>query len=439
MSKKVSLSVFIFVLIAAMLISFMAAFTVTTSVYNKSLSDIYSGGTGDLSGDGGSEKLNLLISLIKQNSYYNLSDEDLNASLINGFSYIAGDRYAAYYTKEEYELLTEENNGEMQGIGITIIENADYSCIEVISVMPDSPALEAGVEPGDLIVSVGVGDDSVSVESLGYLAAVKQLQGLAGTQAEFTVRRGDNYSTEKEFKITRGYVTSQSVTYHICKIDSKVGIIKLLQFDLTTPVQFCEAMDALIASGAEKFIFDVRYNGGGDLASITAVLSFMLNKDDIVIRTVDRQGNSTTTKVAEVRYADSSAYSACNVLKEDIGKYAAVVKGHSAVLVNGSTASAAELFTAALMDYQVSEIVGTVTYGKGSMQSIIPLSYYGSDGALKLTTKMYFPPLSDGYDGIGITPDVTVELNESLANINIYKITDEQDNQLQAAIGAIGK
>ena len=102
-----------------------------------------------------------------------------------------------------------------------------------------------------------------------------------------------------------------------------------------------------------------------------------------------------------------------------------------AVLCNGSTASAAELFTSALMDYDKAVSVGNVTYGKGSMQSTIPLT----DGSgVKLTTKMYFPPFSEGYDGIGITPDIEIDMDELLENVNIYKISDAQDTQLQRAI-----
>ena len=233
--------------------------------------------------------------------------------------------------------------------------------------------------------------------------------------------------------------TSESVTYRVCATEPKVGIVKIIQFDLTTPGQFCTAMDSLIASGVEYFVFDVRYNGGGDLASITAVLSYMLEQNDVLIKTRDRSGSEVITKVDEVKYAFTSPYAACNVSKSEIGKYRDKVKGKSAVLTNGSTASAAELFTCALMDYEISEIVGTTTYGKGSMQSIFSLAYYGYDGAVKMTTKMYFPPISDGYDGIGIKPDLEIELDEALKNKNIYKITDEEDNQLQAAISLIVK
>lgn len=384
-------------------------------------------------------KLKLLVDLIKVNSYYEISDEMIYASLLDGFYNVAGDRYAEYYSAEDYAALTAENAGDSQGIGIQVVESPDADGILIISVMPDSPALAAGVRVGDLITHIGTGEKAVSVAELGYTMAVKQLQGKAGTTAEFTVYRGTNYTEKVEFSILRDAYVSQSVMYRVCGTDAHVGVIKLLQFDLTTPGQFCEAMDALIAAGCSQFVFDVRYNGGGDLASITAVLSYMLNDGDVLLHTKNRAGNTVTTTVGVVNYPQTSAYSACNVCKDDIGKYRDKVLEKSAVLVNGSTASAAELFTCALKDYQISKIVGTQTFGKGSMQSIIPLEYYGSDGALKLTTKMYFPPISDGYDGIGITPDVEVELSESLAEKNIYLITDSEDNQLAAALAAITK
>ena len=381
-------------------------------------------------------KLETIIELFKTYSYYEIDEEVLCRAMVNGMEFAINDRYAEYYNAEEYALMTAENQGETQGIGVTVIENTDYNCIEIISVLPNSPALAAGVEPGDLIIYVGGGESKEKVTDLGYYAALAKLQGVKGTVCEFTALRG---TEEIEFSIMRDTFVSESVTYRVCATDSKVGIIKLIQFDLTTPGQFCTAMDSLIASGVEYFIFDVRYNGGGDLASITAVLSYMLNEGDVLIKTRDRAGTEVITKVDTVNYSITSPYSACNVKESDIAKYRDKVMGKSAVLANGSTASAAELFTCALMDYGISEIVGTTTYGKGSMQSIFSLQYYGYDGAVKMTTKMYFPPISDGYDGIGIKPDLEVELDKSLENKNIYKITDQEDNQLQAAISLIVK
>ena len=203
---------------------------------------------------------------------------------------------------------------------------------------------------------------------------------------------------------------------------------------MTTPGQFEAAVDELLAGGCEKFVFDVRYNPGGDLNSIKAVLAFFLNEGDTVIRVSDKKGNQTVQKIAPVQYAGD--YATCNIEKEDIGKYRDL---DIAVLANGSTASAAELFTSALMDYKLSTTVGTVTYGKGTMQTTFSLAAYGYSGALKLTTKYYYPPLSDSYEGKGITPDVVVELDEALKNVNIYKITDEEDNQLRRAIEELYK
>jgi carboxyl-terminal processing protease len=434
MKKRISLSTLILLLIAAMLLTAMSSCALADSHYRDENGETQSSGEPAIS-----SKLEEIIKLFKTYSYYEIDEDVLCRALVSGMGVAINDRYAEYYNEEEFALLTAENQGETQGIGVTVIENPDYKCIEIISVLPNSPALAAGVEPGDLIVYIGSGDNKESVAELGYYTALAKLQGVKGTLCEFTVRRGEGYAEEVEFSIMRDKFTSESVMYHVCETDAKVGIIKITQFDLTTPSQFCTAMDALIAQGVEYFLFDVRYNGGGDLASITAVLSYMLNEGDVLIKTRDRAGNESITKVAEVKYALSSAYSACNVYKNDIAKYRDKVMGKSAVLANGSTASAAELFTCALMDYGISEIVGTTTYGKGSMQTIFSLEYIGYAEAVKMTTKMYFPPISEGYDGIGIKPDLEIELDESLKNKNIYKITDAEDNQIQAAIDLIGK
>lgn len=435
MKRRISVSALILILIASMLLTAMSSCAIADSYFKDEFGSAL-GGSNNSSVGG---KVETVINLFKTYSYYEIDEEVLCRALLSGMSIAIGDKYAEYYDAEEYAAMTKENQGENQGIGVTVTENADLKCIEVNTVLPNSPALAAGVEPGDLIVYIGTGENKESVAELGYYGALAKLQGVKGTVAEFTVARGEDMSELVEFKITRDTFISESVNYRVCATDSKVGIVKLLQFDLTTPGQFCTAMDSLIAQGVEYFIFDVRYNGGGDLASITAVLSFILNKDDILIRTRDRAGNEAITKVDVVQYKEDNPYAACNVKEEDIAKYREKVKGKSAVLANAYTASAAELFTCALMDYEISEIVGTKTYGKGSMQSILSLAYYGYDGAVKMTTRMYFPPLSEGYDGIGITPDLEVELDEALQNKNIYKITDEEDNQLQAAIAHIGK
>ncbi len=431
MSKKISLSVFIFVLLAAVLLSFLSAFVVVSQVYDAELRRAYESNNVPSTGDSDTSfsELKLLDKIFKAYSIYDLDDDALCEAVLKAYAHATGDKYAEYYTAAEYAALNAENAGNAQGIGVNIIQNTEYDCIEVINVMPDSPALKAGVEPGDLIVYVGIGDNRESVSVLGYTNAVKRLQGEAGTKAEFVVRRGKGYSEEIEFSIERGPYTSLSVTSHVCATDPDVGIVKIIQFDLTTPTQFTEAVDALRAKGIEKFVFDVRYNPGGDLQSILAVLSCFLNEGDVVISTEDTNGTKEEVKV-EISVQVGS-YEGCSVSKEDIGKYRGL---KYVVLANGSTASAAELFTSNFRDYKLAPVVGTTTYGKGTMQSIFSLSYYGYAGGVKLTTRRYFPPCGESYDGIGIAPNIEIELSEEAQKVNIYKLADADDNQLQRAL-----
>ena len=176
---------------------------------------------------------------------------------------------------------------------------------------------------------------------------------------------------------------------------------------------------------------------GGDLESIKAVLSYFLSEGDTILSTRDKAGNDEVISVKTVTH-ENEAYSGCDISAEDIGKYAHL-KGKIAVLCNGMTASAAELFVAAMRDYELADTVGETTYGKGSMQSTISLSYFGYTGAVKLTTKKYFPPCGEGYDGIGITPEYEVEQSEEAKDYNRYVLPQSLDAQLTAALGCLDK
>lgn len=434
MQKKISLSVFIFVLLAAILLAFMGAYAVSASMFRQQLVAVEQAYAKT-----DNSKLNKLLEIISGAGLFSVEDDADFSGLLDWYSSVSGDRYAYYYSAEQFDALNSDNAGSGVGIGVMVIENADENAIEITNVMPESAAIDAGLLPGDLIVAVidrsSGSEVRTSVSELGFEGALQRLRGEEGTYAEFVVKRTDG---EHIFSIPRRAYESLSVTYHVNTENSKVGVIKLIEFDLTTPHQFQNAMDELISAGCEYFVFDVRYNPGGDLASISAVLSYMLNDGDIIIRTSGKDmSDMTTTKVSIVNYDQSSPYAACNVKKADIGKYRNAVNGKCAVIANGSTASAAELFTSALKDYGIAKVVGTTTFGKGSMQSVYDLSAFGYDGGLKLTTRFYYPPLSDGYDGIGIMPDVTVELDSALSGKNIYKITDAEDNQMNAALSAI--
>lgn len=377
--------------------------------------------------DGGYEELELIDSIFRDHSLFDLDEEALMNAILKGYIEGTGDRYAEYFTAEEYESFTSDSKGELVGIGINVIQNTEYGCVEIINVVPDSPALEAGLVPGDLITHIGIGDERQAVESIGYTKALDLMRGDIGSIAEITVWRPDD-DVELEFSIVREKVTAVSVMGRVCETDSKVGIVRITEFDLVTPKQFTKAVDELVSNGCDKFVFDVRNNPGGDLRSIRAVLSYFLEDGDVFIRTSGRDGEMESDIIEAIEYANAED---CNVSKKDVGKYREL---DIAVLVNGSTASAAELFTSALMDHKLSVTVGTVTYGKGTMQSTYSLARYGYGGALKLTTNYYYPPFSDSYDGVGIIPDREVEPDEAIKGKNIYKITDAEDNQLQAAI-----
>lgn len=352
------------------------------------------------------EKLQTVDSYYRNYYIGEIDDQVLMDSVIAGYVAGVGDKFAAYYTAESFQEFMDDIEGETVGIGISAIYNADYKLIEVLNVMPDTPADKAGVMPGDLIVTVG--EDKQSVVELGYYPAVNLIRGEIGTEAVFTVLRGEDYSESVDFRIVRDTVISQSVLYHVYELDNSVGYIKVTGFDQQTPQQFVDAVNELKKSGCDKLAIDMRYNPGGELISVVTVLDYILPEGPIV-RIFDASGEEVKRYNSEKTELDMPMV----------------------ILVNDSTASAAELFTSALRDYDKALVVGTTTYGKGCMQTTLQLE----DGsALTITYRMYSPPYSENYHEVGIVPDVVVELDESLANKNIYKITDEEDNQLAAAV-----
>ena len=391
MSKKISIGTAVILMLLAVLVTFQLTFMALSNKYQSELNEL------TVSQDMYA-KLAAVDELYRTLYIGDIDEKTLTDNLIRGYVLGTGDKYAYYLDEEQFAEMMASNNAELQGIGIMVIYQNDM--IEIISVMPDSPALDAGLEPGDIIAYV----DGESVAELGYTAAVNRLQGEAGTLAEFTVQRGDELI---DFSIERGYVNEQSVMYHVYEPDPTIGIVKILSFNLGTPEQFKSACEELIAGGVTKFVFDVRYNPGGDLESITEILDYLL-PDGPIVPIVDAEGNE------DVRYSDASE-----------------LDMPMCVLVNSSTASAAELFSSALQDYDKAELVGTVTYGKGTMQTIIRLA---DNTGLGISYRMYNPPYSDNYEGVGVQPDYVVEMDESVADKNIYKITDAEDTQLQKAI-----
>ena len=430
MAKKISLGAAAAITLLGCLITFQGTYIALYNRYEKKYSAdainavtdaLYQNGSGDTSQmqteanaflNKAMDKLAEVDYLYRNYYIDEMDDEELLDMVIAGYVAGTGDEYAAYYNAEDFQAFMTDMEGEMAGIGINVIQNTEYNVIEVLNVMPDSPALEAGVQVGDLIIAVG--EEKEPVELLGYYGAVAKLQGVAGTEAVFTVARGEHYEETVEFRITRAKITEQTVMYHIYEPDTSIGVIKITGFDSKTPEQFVAAVEDLTGnSGCDKLIIDLRYNPGGELSSIVTVLDYLLPKGPI-IRIFDADGNQV----------------------DEYNSEGTELNVPMAVVVNGSTASAAELFTSAVRDYDKAVIVGTTTYGKGCMQTTVPLS---DGGAVSITYRMYSPPFSDNYHGVGIVPDVEVELDEALADKNIYKITDWEDNQLAAAADALGE
>lgn len=437
-------------------VSLIAAFMVLTILFTFSACGFFSvGGNGgdygygsvDIHIDGANlpgyiEDLVKLDEIFKSYSYDGINEEEMKAAMLKAYIAATGDVYAEYMTAEEFEAYNSESAGEFVGVGVSIVNSAieingyKYRVMEIISVFENSPALENGVRVGDCIMYVGVGDERVSVDMIGYTEALNRMLGEAGTNAEFTVFRPDKKAdigySEVEFSIERRKVTTESVKYRVSETDAKVGIVNITSFDQTTAPQFRGAVDALLDLGCEYFVFDVRNNPGGALAAIEAVLSYFLDEGDLIVSTEMADGTKEENFVQEKRYA--SQYEGYNVKKSDIGKYKNL---KSVVLTNGNSASAAELFTATFRDYGLAKIVGETTYGKGCMQTILPLDYYGLEGGLRVTSAMYFSKSHTVYHGTGIAPDYPVSLSEEALEYNFYLLPENLDAQMLKAIEVV--
>ena len=384
------------------------------------------------------DTLNQILAQI-QYDYKDLNADEITEYLLKAYVAATGDKYAKYMNEEEYAQFISSNSGETVGIGIAItqgtvtIDGEIREIVSIQSVYENSPAMHSGIKKGDLIYSIEVEGKTNYVYDVGYSKALDLLVGAEGSVAKFSVLRPtDNGYEDISFEITRARFESVSVVYDVCTTNEKVGIVRISEFDLKTPKQFKNAVDTLKSKGCEYFIFDLRNNPGGDLLSISSTLSYFLSKGDVIISTEDAQGNTTTDTVREVTYTGNKAD--CTVKKEDIGRYKDL---KFAVLTNGSTASAAELFTATVKDYELGVVVGTKTYGKGCMQQILPLASYGIPGALRVTTKMYFSMSKTVYHGTGIDPHEYIELTDEADKYSSYDCPHDVDNQLQKAISLI--
>lgn len=367
-----------------------------------------------------SKKLGTLQDIINQ---YYLFDEDSSRVedwIYKGMMYGLKDPYSVYYTADEYKRLSEDTKGAYHGIGVMISQNKDTGIISVIRVFKNTPAQEAGMKPGDVLYKVG--DEEVTGMDMDLLVK-DYIKGKDGTNVKLTVFRKDS-GQYVDLTMERRGVEVQSVDDKM--LAGQVGYILVSQFDVVTGDQFKKAVDELEGQGMQKLVIDLRNNPGGVLDTAVTMMDYIL-PDDLTIEGDKALVRDHPHKTLLVYTADKHG--------KGLQYYAAddhQVTVPIAVLVNGESASASEVFTGAMKDYHKAVIVGTKTFGKGIVQNLIPLD---NGTAIKLTTAHYYTPTGFDLHGKGIEPDVKVELKEELKTKVAIEPAD--DNQLQEAIKAL--
>lgn len=351
------------------------------------------------------DKVNNLTSYI--DTFYLDADkvkkEDLQNGMYKGLMNSIDDKYAQYYTPDEYNDFQETNNGQYGGIGAYVSQNSDTGDIVIVNPFDGAPAKEAGIKPGDIIVDI----DGTSVVGMELSDAVTLMKGEPDTTVSVKVLRDSEYI---DVNITRKVVDVPTVKHEIIE-NGDIGYIYVSGFDKVTSTQFRQALDDIEAKNAKALIVDIRDNGGGMLDVVVDMLDRLL-PEGLLVYTETNQGR------------DEEYYS---TNEESYDK-------PMAVLINGYSASASEVFAGAVQDYKAGTIIGTTSYGKGIVQSIFSLNKDGDGSAIKLTTARYYTPNGRNIHGIGITPDITVEYNDELAE---EKDGLYYDNQMLMAISVL--
>ena len=394
-------------------------------------------------------KLEVLEGLLEKYSYYvnDFNREEMLDEVLRAYMSATGDNYAAYYTEEEYKALTSDNAGAGVGIGVSVVqesltvEEQEFLTFHVTVIFKNSPAQSSDLRVGDRIYAIEVDGEYKSVAQLGgYTPALNAIRGEVGSTAKMLAFRADGNGgyTPIEVAIVRNTYTKESVSYKVSETDSKVGIVHISEFDLQTPAQFKQAVQALQAADVERFVFDVRNNPGGDLQSIRAVLSYLLHKDELILSAINSKGQAEGSVYAGP-VTHVGTYEPCSVKASEVGMFADL---KMVVLCNQNTASAAEVFTASLRDHKNVTIVGMTTFGKGIMQRYFSLADETAgafDGYFKVTTHAYVTACGITYHDIGIAPtqEYEIELSEQAKEYHFYLLPEGVDNQLQKAIEAV--
>ena len=345
------------------------------------------------------EKAKLIEETVKDNYTGEIDDQDMEEYMYKGLMASLGDPYSAYYTSEEYEELNAETTGSYQGIGVVMQQDADTGEVKVLRCYEGGPGAEAGLLPEDVLIQVN-GENVAGMELSEVVDLVKSSEG--GTASLIISREGE--SDYLEINVPLEEVNIPVVEYEM--LEDNIGYISIYEFTGQAVSQYEEAFEELQSQGMKRMIIDVRNNPGGLLTSVCDLLEDML-PEGLMVYTEDKDGKRQ-------EYTCDGE----NELEMPL-----------VVLVNGNSASASEIFAGAIQDYGTGTIVGTTTFGKGVVQSLIPFT----DGsAIKTTTAKYYTPSGRCIHGTGIEPDVEVELTEGLEQKS--ELTYEEDNQFQTAV-----
>lgn len=321
------------------------------------------------------EKLDEIYQNINIYYYEDFEKTDLEESLYKGLVEGLNDPYSVYYTEEEYEDLMVSTTGTYYGIGAGLSQNLDTMVVTITKVYRGTPAEEAGLKNGDIILAV----DEWDATSMEVSKLVQHIRGEAGTTVHMTIYRESTGET-LEFDVERRHVELPSIEGEM--LEGGIGYIQITEFQSKTDEQFEEMLESFRTQGMNGLIVDVRANPGGLLSSVVNLCDYILPQG-LVVYIEDTFGN-----------------------KEEYNSDNRCIDIPMVVLIDENSASASEIFAAAMKDYQYATLVGKTTYGKGIVQNIIPLD----DGdALKLTTAKYFTPNGNYIHEVGVSPDVEID------------------------------
>ena len=385
------------IIITALITTLVTAIVVTERITSSaSISNIADG-----DGTTGIETTLAYIRTILEHGYIGeLDDEQMLETAIKGYVAGVGDEYTVYYTKEEMDAQYDTAMGNYVGIGIYMIVNYEEGTIEVVDVMEESPALEAGMQAGDMITTVN--GEKLTADNITELS--NAIKGEEGTTVRLGIERGEETI---ELDVERRRIEVSHINSKM--LENDIAYIQVLDFDGGTANEFKENYESLKEQGAKSLIIDIRGNGGGVVDEAIDMLEMICDKGSTLLIETNKDGEETTIESEEEPIIDIPIV----------------------VLVNENSASASEIFAGALKDYEKATIIGTTTFGKGVIQTLLRLS----DGSgLKMTTEEYCTPNRNKINEIGIEPNITVELPD-----DIEEVTDENDTQLQRAIEELTK